>query len=457
MKFKATFFMLSILIILSAYVYLVEIRGKQRRDAKEEKASRLLTMETEDIQSVTLLRDDENILIEREGDGWRLVSPVSARGDDGTIDQFIETISETKKEREIVSDDLELKEFGLLPPLYTVVSEAENGRRDTVMFGEKNPTNRYVFAMKPSDDRLFCTGTLVHSQLQKTVFDLRDKSVLSFETESVNRIHIQSATDQVILNRSGEMWLLEKPIETEADQQIVTDWLNDLHGARVERFEEETPERIEEFGIDKPMLHITLTIGSDNTLKELLIGKREDDVYFGKDSALPPIFAVDTTLVQDLDKGLFDFRDKTIVRFERDEVSSIEIVYSDRPHFFCQQGAENEWTILQPDSLKAKNWRISSLISDLIGMKAADFPVDQSPSLARYGFESPKIEVMLKNEENNVIAHLRIGNSSGEDDVFVMNRSSGRIYTTDGSIVDDLRFELEDMAENIPEVETTEN
>jgi hypothetical protein len=64
---------------------------------------------------------------------------------------------------------------------------------------------------------------------------------------------------------------------------------------------------------------------------------------------------------------------------------------------------------------------------------------------------------MLKNEENDVIAHLAVGNQRDEDDVYVMNRLSGLRFAAGSSIVEDLRFDLEDIAESLPEEETTEN
>ena len=320
MRFKATFILLGILVLLSAYVYFVEIQGKEKKDRIEEKASQLLALEQEDINKLSLKRANETITLERVDDEWYLISPVTAKGDANTVESFISTISETKKEREIETenDEVSLKDFGLLPALFTVIVEAEGGEADTVLFGEKNPTNLYIFARKPSNPNVFCTGTLVHTELQKTVFDLRDKTILPFDKESVHRIQIVSGNGEIVLARTDEIWMVESPIQAEADLQIVDSWLNNLHTSRIDRFEEENPTDYSSYGLDPPRIRLILTIGTDNTQKELLIGHRNNDEYYARDTALTPVFALDTTFVQDLDKDVFDFRDKTIAKIARD-------------------------------------------------------------------------------------------------------------------------------------------
>src|SRR3989442_12281469 len=86
---------------LGAFYYVYEIRGGPERAKVEAQKGRLWTVDAADVTEVELRRGGEVVTLKREPDGWRLVGPVTARGDRGKGDETLTTLTTARGDREI--------------------------------------------------------------------------------------------------------------------------------------------------------------------------------------------------------------------------------------------------------------------------------------------------------------------------------------------------------------------
>ncbi len=449
MRSRGTFILLAILAGLVAYYYFVEIKGGQRKQQAKEKSEKLLTLEEDEIQTITLIRSQDTVVLERaDDDGWTMSEPLQTDADASAVDDFLSELASAKAERDIDTQE-SLAGFGLAPPAYTVIVASKKQETDTLRVGDKNPTDRYLFVLSSKKPGVVLTGTQLETHLEKDIFAFRDKSVLRFRKEDVSQIELQrQGMEDIRISRQGDGWQIVSPLETQADRYAVDNLVNRIHDAKAARFEAEAIQSREAYGLQNPWIDVTLTLEPEKDRRQLLIGKqKESNRFYAHDTSREPVFTVDTMLVAELKKRLFDIRDKTVAAFERDSVCTIEIMYADTLTLTFRMDEEDAWRLSSPVEAKAIQWKVTGILSDIAYLKATSFVGPVSSDLARYGLENPQIDVFLKDTETNTLARVKIGHCTGEDDVYVMNVLTDWIYTTEDNIIGRLTFDLQEISE----------
>src|SRR5438132_1642204 len=103
MRWQTTAILAVVLLALGAFYYVYEIRGGPERAKVEAQKGRLWTVDAADVVEVELRRGAEVVTLKRETDGWRLLGPVTARGDRGKVDETLTTLTTARVDREIES------------------------------------------------------------------------------------------------------------------------------------------------------------------------------------------------------------------------------------------------------------------------------------------------------------------------------------------------------------------
>src|SRR5207237_4568364 len=79
-------------------------------------------------------------------------------------------------------------------------------------------------------------------------------------------------------------------------------------------------------GLDTPSIKITLHDGKAKTDRVLLIGTMSDqDKYYARDASRDTIFIIDKEIPEKAKRPLFDWRDKSIAKVDREKIDKIEI------------------------------------------------------------------------------------------------------------------------------------
>ncbi len=448
MRGRTTLILLGVLALLSAYVYLVEIKGKLRKEKSEEMAKKLIVLDSKDIQKIAVKRESDSFSCERNGeDDWRLLSPVEDRADKSTLSAMVTGLTDLKADRE----DLDVRsflDFGLDPPLFTVVVGSVKGISDTLFLGEKNPTGTFVYARKPREKRLILTNSSIQAQLTKPLFDLRDKSVLAFEKETVERIHVKSPGKSIVLAKTSNVWNLTEPFKARADENTVDSFLNQFRWAQAKEYIDEKPKSLAPYGLSQPSMTLTLTLGTNKSQNILWIGKLKDkDRYYAKDAGRLPVFLVDTSLAREFKKTVFDFRDKKIVRFETDSIKSIVVDYPDRPSLVCRKDKADLWMVESPKKAKAIDFKINTILYDVRDMQARDFLGEMASGLAVYGLDKPKARTVFKNKAGIVVVELLVGKETGKNLVHVMNAKTKSVFKVDDAFIKNIIPNIDDIVE----------
>ena len=158
------------------------------------------------------------------------------------------------------------------------------------------------------------------------------------------------------------------PVQTRADATEVSTLLSTIQFARATGFAEPSMD-LREAGLSPPAIQLAMHDAAANADRVLLIGKElEAGKYYAKDASRPTIFIVDNQITDKLRRPVFDWRDKSIVRINRDQIQEIEIARGTEKFSFKKVG--EDWNL--SDGRKLQWDKVSSMLNTLEFEKSKD-------------------------------------------------------------------------------------
>ena len=238
------------------------------------------------------------------------------------------------------------------------------------------------------------------------------KKLFQFEKEDVTSISLDRDGDSITMHKEEDSWKLVAPIEAKADETAVDGLASELSSTQVERSLEPIPIDWKVFGLENPELKIRVGLKDGQTL-HLELGDKDfnQSSVFGRISGQQKVLVLPTFLHTNADKELFDFRDKTVLDFDREQVQEVAIRSKRKTYRFEKDG--EDWSIRKPIQARADRSEIRSILSDLEFARVEEFVERGVAKLGTYGLKAPASQVNLYLGENRAKKTLLVGKKVG--------------------------------------------
>lgn len=323
MRFKSTWILAALLVLIAAFYILVEER-KQAADERESRMSRrLFPYDRDGIDSFVLINPKgDRIEIEKSDTGWKIISPVVTDASRATIDAILMQLLPGQK-LDSFADVGNLGDYGLDTP-YAAVVFYGTGRilPDTIFVGDKTPTSPSCYVRIGSSDTVLVSREMTHNVVNKNLYHLRDKNFLHIGSEAIDSLRIE--VDGRLLSfsrRDGWWWIGDPPVRTEF--QLVESYLNTLTLAIIRGFPGEDLSDLDRFGLEHPSSTIVLFSGH----REIEIsfgGLFEDQVHVVR-TGLDKVLLLEQKILEPFDWTLHDVMSRKVSFFEPPDVARIVI------------------------------------------------------------------------------------------------------------------------------------
>lgn len=408
----------------------------------------------------------ETTRLERKDDGWRIVSPVEAEADSFAVDAMTSQL-QTGRFDEIIEEaptPQDLERYGLASPRFriTATAVAPGGgasKEVTIAAGIENTFDGSIYVQRGGDPKVYAVKGGWRWNLEKTTFDLRSKQVLSVPKKDVQRIEIVAGKSQWGLERGdGGNWKLAAPETRPADGQAVDALLAGLENHRATSFLEDTPQTRTSTGVDAPLVTATFTPKSGEAIT-LALGRARADageqVYVLRTSGGTTTLAeVPPSVLADLQKNPAEFRDKSVLTFDKQKVARIAFTQSDSrlvvERVQTDAGFSEEWRVVEPRTGPAKKWKLSSILYTLGSLKAKAGRDENPRSWSKWGLDRPTRTVELSDREGKVLAALAVGKSvDGATDVHFVRGTPNQVLELDTSRLSELPTTVEEVLDGV--------
>lgn len=425
MRFRGTLVLLVLGAALGAYLYFVEIKGGAKREEAKQQENRVWKFESNTIRQIDLITPAQHVTAVRSGDKeWKLTAPRPLDADSEELNRMASSAADVSRESVVEANAGDLGRFGLNPPQLTLQLKTDAGKEYKIRFGNNNPTGNSTYAALEGKHEVMLVASYLASTFRKTVDELRNHSVLSFEQFEAQSLDLQSEKGPVQLMKESERWWLNGKEKLAADSSAVSGLLSTLAGARIKEFFEGSPDEYADLGFDKPTVDVRLTVGKDRAIKHLVVGREKAKLvrkgaktpaaapgktekatekppagdaaaglFIARDESRKELFFVEKDLVDKLLKSPSDLRDKALAAFQRWDIDSIALTNSKGTFAFTKSGTGGDWVL--GAAKKKTKWDAVNGILDALEKPVKEF-VDNPAAAPTYGLDAPAVRVVLK-------------------------------------------------------------
>jgi len=387
MHTRNTVLMAGLLVILATFVYFYEIRGGAEREEAERQAELLVHFDVEDVTGIEVTTSKGAVVATRQDKNWAIVEPARIEANGEALDGLVDRVHGAKQERLVVEGAENLAPFGLAEPLARVTVRLDGGDKVSLAVGKDTPVGANVYVSPDDGNDVYSANIALKNGLDKSLFDLRDKTVLDFEESGVQAIELSTPDLSAELRRSNDetgdkaTWDASRPFSGPADAKTIDDLLSSLHTAEATGFIlDQVPDQqqLTEFGLDKPRIRLTLR-AAEHATQTLLIGAESTSPAgrYAMHDGGSSVFVVADDLVDDLPEGSDQLRNKQVLAVARDRVKTLSIDNAGSLIELRRDGAD--WHITRPRAIDADASAVSRVLSALQDMRAAGFANTDQP------------------------------------------------------------------------------
>jgi len=391
----------------------------------------IFDFEVDKVSQFTLSYPEKKIVCKRlpENNEWQIVEPIKAKADFNEVNNFLNNLNGFKAEA------FEEK-VNKIQKINIEITVSTENTQTTLQIGEGLPKVNQVYAtIKGSSSVLSISNDMV-KELMKTVYDLRDKQVIDFQRMDVNKFIIERSEQKIICERDSEGWSITEPINANADKSSIDDFLFRLDSLKAKEFLESNPEDIKKFGLDAPSIKVKLYEVGENVPAILLIGAQKNAMLYVKSNLSEQVFLVENDILEELDKKVWDFRDKRITKFYSGDVVELMLNYDDQS-IYCKKHGD-DWRIVKPINVDADDSEVNNILYILNKISAIKF-VPEHKSL-----NNPRMSAMVKLNDDSIYT-LLIGTNANEESVYAKVKEIEGTFTINQSIVKKLKPSLDDL------------
>lgn len=250
----------------------------------------------------------------------------------------------------------------------------------------------------------------------------KDRLWKGLESKDVEAVTIKRGAETVRLEKADGAWRLLAPVQAKAESRPVEDLLSTLATARVEREIDPSPAKLADYGLETPAVEITFRAqGQERGLR--LGAKSPTGLWvYAQEAGKPAVFLAPDSLLRDSQKSASEFRDRTVLAFEKKDVKGVEVRAPGGPALAVQAKGADEWQLTTPLAAPADREQVSGLLDKLKGAKVKEFVADpaRAPAPAArpadaYGLDRPlRVTLWLGEEKERVAKTLRLGRAVPE-------------------------------------------
>ena len=393
---KSTALLGLVLAGLVAYIYFYESK-REPAAGTEAKKEKVFTVEQAKIGALSIASSSgESTTLEKQGDRWKLLTPVATDADEAEVSSVVSNISSLEMQRVVEEAAKDLKPYGLDPPRVDVGFKAEGDKEFRhLQIGDKTATGGDLYARLASDRRVFLISGFLDSTFDRKTFDLRDKTVLKFERDKIDGVEVRTAQLTLRFVKADDAWRMMAPIEARADFGAVEGLIGRFNTGQMRAIADAEPADLKKYGLEPPEYAVTLNAGSARSM--ITIGtKTPEGTFYAKDAARPMVFTVESFLTDDLKKAPADYRPKDLFEFRSFSGTRFEVVRGSTSTVFEKQKGKDASTaetwVQSSPATKADETKIVDFLSKFSNLRADSF-VDSLPAgatevasvIARFG------------------------------------------------------------------------
>src|SRR5215471_14166839 len=403
--------------------------AKEKSPAADAATAKLLNIPDEQFQEIKIKKlTGEVLTLKRDNGKWRMTEPKDMPADQDAVSSMANALSNLTSDKVIDEKPGDLQAFGLTIPTLDVQVLRKDGKTEHLLIGDDTPTGSGAYAKLAADPKVVTVSSFTKTTLDKHPEDLRDKRLLTFDSDKLTRVELAAKGAPVEFGKNAQNeWSILKPRPLRADGSSVDGLITKLKVAKMALTETDAAKKFA--GATKVAVATVTDAAGAQTLE---VRRDKDKNVFAKSSAVEGIYKVNADLADAVDKGLDDFRNKKLFDFGFSDPSKVDL----KGASYTKEG--DKW---KSGGKIMDNTSVQSLIDKLRDLSATKF--------AEKGGGEPVFEATVTSNSGKRVEKVAISKQGSQ--YFAQREGEPSIYELDSKAVEDLTKAAADVKEAAPE------
>jgi hypothetical protein len=409
------------------------------RPAADFRDRTLLAFDPKEVTGFEIVLPDETLAVEGSPEAWQLTRPVALRADTETVRDFLHKLAAHKVRDFVAEAPPSRQPYGLERPVRVTVHTGRDKDRTsrTLLLGRMDPDKKGLYAMRPDESSVLLVPADLWTQLPKNAGVLRNKVVVEVDRDKLARMEIESPRGAVTVAKEKDEWKIVAPQLLAADQAEVGAVVARLRDLRAQGFLTDDAAGIPRY-LGRPEVRVALSDEAGTTTTLLLAPARE--TRGGTPSAYAavagkgPVVLVDAKALTDLGRSLNDLRDRRLFgSLEPRDVKRVRVQAGGQTAVLERKG-DTEWRMVEPSRGSANNQKVDDLLYTLRSLRWKDIVAPQGQEPARWGVDTPSLEIALYGGDGGEIATVQVGKREGAV-AYLRTSSQPAVYSVEERVL----------------------
>jgi len=429
MKPKGLLIAVVLLAVLGGLTWWSNKSQASKSKAPADTSTKLLTIPDDQFQEIKIKKvTDELLDLKRENGKWQMIAPKPLPADQDAVASMVSTLANLNADKVVEDKAADFKPYGLDMPTLDVQIVRKDGKIDHLLIGDDTLNGSGAYAKLANDAKVVTVGSFTKTSLDKRPDDLRDKRLLTFDSDKLSRVDLTAKGAPVEFGKNGQNeWQIVKPRPLRADGSAVDGLVTKLKDAKMDLSETDAAKK---FAAAAKVATVTVTDAAGTQTIE--VRRDKDKNVFAKSSAVEGLYKTNADLADALDKGVDDFRNKKLFDFGFSDPGTVTV----QGKAYTKAG--DKWT---SGGKNMDNTTVQSLIDKLRDLASTKF--------AEKGGGQPIFDATVVSNSGKRTEKVVISKQSTQ--YFAQREGEPSIYELDGKAVEDLQKAASDVKEAPPE------
>ena len=320
------------------------------------------------------------------------------------------------------SSELNLAEYGLQNPVYTITITQFDGTVDVVYIGNKTAAGNDCYFMVEGDPNIYTVAAAKYSYCGYQLIDFLETVVFGIDYGSLSTVEFKRASDGIDLIATCElyetgdpMFTAVSPFEIECSPYFVT-FIDSIANLEITSFVDIPDDQLADYGIEEPSYEFIFTM-DDGRVVNVNLSSSIGGYYYGTSNVVDGYFKISELQVSNIDTQLMMLLSSYLVYYPATEMQRITGTYGDQsfPYEISTDGSISaEDAIAQLNSRDARVFNSDGrsyaaiLYESLITISVSDVDTSADPE-----FDPVlEFEFITSDYEHHVLSFVQRDNNS---------------------------------------------
>jgi len=378
-------------VVVGMTIYLTSTPLSNRSDStkteetNDEKLQRvpITNIDRDSIHTIELEREDEVLLLYRQGNEWHIKHPHPVEQDADRVNTIVSSIEQLYSERVVEENPQDLLQYGLQPPQTLIRVTLYNDQILTLYLGDLVPVGTGYYLMIEGNPTVYMVKRIHGEHFNYGLADVRRQQVGQINPKELQYLKIARHGRRTVelLRMNDENWnqilfavsnyTINQPYKDvyPTDAEEMDELMSRLPAYfQIDRFVDDRPNNLAQYGLEKPSAELLVEDGK-NTV-HLYFGDDLDEkhIYFqvaGKKS----VYAMEKYELEFMSLNPFRLVDKLAFIVKLDDVDTITVEYLGKVQTFSLVSngeGQEQVTIYRVNGIEVKEKPFKELYRRLI-------------------------------------------------------------------------------------------